>query len=68
MTKEGVLLICDRCGRAVMLERDKDNYIEDPPANWTEAFGHDLCDTCSRNLEGVMGKFWGERKRKEAHF
>jgi len=68
MRKEGILLICDRCGKAVLLEKlDDYNNYEDPPEGWTQTIGSELCDRCSRNLEGVIDKFWREFQKKEVH-
>ena len=69
MRKEGVLLVCDRCGKAVLLEQKGEDYTYEPaPEGWSEALGHELCDTCSRNLEGVFEKFWNDSRRKAVHF
>lgn len=58
MRKNGVLLECDRCGKSILLWKNKDGNFEEPPGDWGHYSGKDLCPECAKEYEDVMREFF----------
>lgn len=66
--KEGRIVICDRCGDSIFLERytdfrkpGYDNAIEPVPKEWgVVTGGRDLCPHCYSKYKEFMYEFLGE--------
>ena len=73
LRRHGILLTCDHCGKAVLLELEKGKsgvgtVYEDPPEGWNFESGNDLCPVCSRNYGSMLKNFWKNRTKIVAHF
>ena len=58
MRKNGILLICDRCGTSKFLKKLKDGKFEEAPGDWGHYNGKDLCPDCSKKYEELLGEFF----------
>lgn len=58
MRKNGVLLECDRCGKSILLGKNKNGDFEEAPVNWGHYSGKDLCPECAKEYVDIMREFF----------
>lgn len=66
MVKNGKILVCDRCGKAVFIEPDVDDF--DIPDGWLAVQGMDVCPSCGSEYGRIMREFWGDLGKKQIKF
>lgn len=49
MIKEGKIIVCDRCNKTIILEKN-----EAVPKDWRSVEDRDLCHSCAEDFD----KFW----------
>ena len=62
----GVLLVCDRCGNSIFLERNFYGEAPEPPDGWEHQgglLGH-LCPDCNAEYLAMLAEF-KEKKKPE---
>lgn len=57
--ENGVVLVCDRCGKTVLFENGKDEIDEN--SGWTKANGKELCPKCSEDFGRILKVFWSKK-------
>jgi hypothetical protein len=65
MRKNGRIIYCDRCKKAVFLEENTDDKV---PESWEFIDGMDLCGGCSRIYKVMKRTFLDSTCSEKVHF
>lgn len=65
MRKNGRIIYCDRCKKAIFLEENTDDKV---PESWEFIDGMDLCGGCSRIYKVMKRTFFDSKCSEKVHF